>query len=177
MAFFPEGQGRLKLLILYTIKKFRTPISREQLCTAIATVDDADFFDVSQLVAELEQEMYIIAVPARDQHLLYLTPKGEEMVTTFECEIPKSARDEVAGYADDNRERIKRSNCVFCDSLPKPDGSWILTLALLEREGTMFEMKIHMPDAKLTNTAMDVWLNDAENVYTQILKRLTRSMD
>ena len=172
MAFFPEGQGRVKLLMLYIIKRFRTPISREQLFTAMSEVDDTSFFDVSELVAELENEMYVIAVPARDQHLLFLTERGEELVETFEMELPRSARDEMIGYADEHREEVRRANNVFCDALPKPDGSWEVQLALLENGTTLFEIDLRVPDAKTANRARENWLKDADGIYLGILTRL-----
>lgn len=174
MAFFPEGQGRVKLLMLYIIKRFRTPISREQLYTAMATVDDATFFEAGELIAELEREMYLVAVPARDQHLLYLTERGEELVETFEMELPRSVRDEMIGYADEHRAEVRRSNNIFCDALPRPDGSWFVQLALLENGATLFEMDMLMPDAASANRVRENWLKDADGIYIETLTRLNR---
>lgn len=175
MAFFPEGQGRVKLLMLYIIKKFRTPVSREQVYTAMVRVDDTGFFEMSELLAQLEAEMYVLAVPARDQHLLYLTERGEELVETFERELPRSVRDEVEGYVDENRESVKRSNCIFCDALPRPDGSWMVDLALLEKDAPLFELKLHVPDSKMANAAREAWLREADSIYLDLFTRLTRS--
>lgn len=175
MAFFPEGQGRVKLLMLYIIKRFRTPISREQLYTALAAVDGATFFEACQLIAELEKEMYLIAVPARDQHLLYLTNRGEELVETFEMELPRSVRDEMIGYADEHREQVRRANNIFCDALPKADGSWEVQLALLENGATLFEIDLRVPDAKTANRARENWLKDTDGIYFETLTRLNRT--
>jgi hypothetical protein len=177
MAFFPEGQGRVKLLMLYIIKRFRTPVSREQLYTALAAVDGATYFEACQLIAELENEMYLIAVPARDQHLLYLTDRGEELVETFEMELPRSVRDEMIGYADEHRDEVRLANNVFCDALPKPDGSWEVKLALLEREGAVFEMELRVPDAKTANLVRENWVGGADSIYIDVLNRLTEGRE
>lgn len=175
MAFFPEGQGRVKLLMLYIIKKFRTPVSREQVYTAMVRVDDTGFFEMSELLAQLEAEMYVLAVPARDQHLLYLTERGEELVETFEREIPRSVRDEVEGYADENRESVKRSNCIFCDALPRPDGSWMVDLALLENGAAVFELKLRVPDSRTANRVRENWLKNADGIYLESYLKLNGS--
>lgn len=173
MAFFPEGRGRVKLLMLYIIKKFRTPISREQLYTAMVNADDTGFFEMSELCGELEQEMYVIAVPARDQHLLYLTERGEELVSAFEMELPRSVRDEMAGYADDHRDEIRRSNCIVSDALPQADGSWKLSLAILENENVLFEINLRMPDSHSTYAAQKIWYEQADDIYIDLLKKLS----
>ena len=177
MAFFPEGRGRVKLLMLYIIKKFRTPISREQLYSALVNVDDTDFFEMSELCAQLEQEMYVIAVPARDQHLLYLTERGEELVETFERELPRSVRDEAAGYADEHRGEVRRSNCIYSDAVPQGDGSWKLTLAILEKEKTTFEINLNMPDSHSAFIAQRNWYRDADSIYIDLLTRLSENSD
>ncbi len=173
MAFFPEGQGRVKLLMLYIIKKFRTPVSREQLYTAMVNADGTGFFEMSELMAQLEQEMYVIAVPSRDQQLLYLTERGEELIAEFEREIPRSQRDEIDGYAEEHRAEVIRENCVYCDSLPRPDGSWLVKLALLERDGVLFGIDLRVPDSRTANLARENWLKDADGIYLQTLMKLT----
>ncbi|MBR4659055.1 MAG: DUF4364 family protein [Clostridia bacterium] len=177
MAFFPEKQGRVKLLMLYIIKKYRTPISREQLYTALVNVSDISFFEMSELCAELEQEMYVVAVPARDQHLLYLTERGGELLDTFERELPRSERDEAAGYADDTRDRVRRDNCIVSDALPQGDGSWKLNLAILENENTLFEINLHMPDSHSAFIAQRQWYKEADDIYIGLLKRLSEEKE
>lgn len=173
MAFFPEGQGRVKLLMLYIIKKFRTPVSREQLYTAMVNADGTGFFEMSELMAQLEQEMYVIAVPSRDQQLLYLTERGEELIAEFELEIPRSQRDEIDGYAEEHRAEVIRENCVYCDSLPRPDGSWLVKLALLERDGVLFGIDLRVPDSRTANLAREKWLREADAIYLDMFTRLT----
>lgn len=174
MAFFPEGQGRVKLLMLYIIKRFRTPVSREQVYTAMAEVDGTGFFEMSELMAQLEQELFIVAVPSRDQHLLYLTQKGEELVEAFERELPRSVRDEMVGYTDEHREEIRRANNVFCDALPRPDGSWMVDLALLENGAAVFELKLRVPDSRTANRVRESWLRNADGIYIETFTRLDR---
>lgn len=173
MAFFSEGQGRVKLLMLYIIDRFRTPITKEQLYTAMVTADDTGFFEMSELLAELEQEQYILAVPVRQQQLLYLTEKGMRLTREFEREIARSVRDEVAGYADEHREELRRKNCVVSDALPQPDGSWRLTLSMLEMNDVRFEISLLMPDSASTFRAQQHWAREADSIYLDLLTRLT----
>ena len=84
MAFFSGGQGMVKLLMLYIIERFRTPITREQLYTAMVNVDDTGFFEMSELLAELERDRYLLTAPVRQQQLLFLTEKGAALVKAFE---------------------------------------------------------------------------------------------
>lgn len=163
----------VKLLMLYIIKKFRTPITREQLYTAMVNADDTGFFEMSELLAELEGSMYILTVPVRQQQLLFLTEKGARLVDTFEREIARSSRDEIDGYAEEHREAIRRENCVVTDALPRGDGSWNLDLAILDGNSVAFGINLLMPDSHSTYVAQQRWLADADKIYLELLNRLT----
>ena len=173
MAFFTEGQGRVKLLMLYILLRFRTPVTREQLYTAMVRVDDTGFFEMSELMAELEQEQYVLAVPVRQQQLLFLTEKGVRLCEAFEREIARSVRDEVIGYTNEERENVRRSNCIVSDAVPQADGSWRLTLSILEKDSVLFEISMHLPDSASTYRAQQSWARDADAIYIDILNRLT----
>ena len=174
MAFFTGGQGKVKLLMLYIIERFRTPITKEQLYTAMVTVDGTGFFEMSELLAQLEQEKYVLSVPVRQQQLLYITEKGARLTAAFEREIARSVRDEVMGYADEHREAIRLENCVVTDALPRGDGSWSLNLAILENKSAAFEINMLMPDSHSTFVAQQRWLAGADEIYLDLLKRLTQ---
>ncbi|MCR5808252.1 MAG: DUF4364 family protein [Clostridiales bacterium] len=173
MAFFTEGNGRAKLLILYILEKFRTPVTREQLYTAMAAVDSTGFFEMSEMTAELEQEQYLLAVPVRQQQLLFITEKGSELCAAFEREIARSVRDEVIGYADEHRDEVRRSNCIVADARPLADGTWMLTLSMLEKDSVLFEIDLRLPDAHMARLAQRHWMSEADSIYLDLLSRLT----
>ncbi|MBO4384409.1 MAG: DUF4364 family protein [Clostridia bacterium] len=172
MAFFSDGDNRVKLYILYIVKCFRTAVTREQVFTVLSEVDGTDYFKVCGLAAELEREQYLLSVPSKLSQLVYLTEKGIKLSETFDKEIPKSVRDEIVGLTDERRAEVRRQNSVSADAEPKPDGSWELELALIEKGGVTFEMKLRMPDAASAAAAERKWLNEADGIYLGILERL-----
>ena len=173
MAFFSGGEDRVKLIILYILKAFRTPITWEQLYTALAYQDGPGFFEAGRLYNELAAEGFIVSVPAKGQQLLSLTEKGETACSLFANEIAKSVRDSAEAYAEANREAFKRANCVVSDAKPLPGGAWQLTLALLDNGGSLFEMNMRMPDAAYARRASRYWTEHSEELYMYLLKEMT----
>lgn len=172
MAFFSDGQNRLKLYLLFALKCFRTPVTREQLFAVLGAVDPADYFSVCSLAGELEEEQYLISVPVKERQLLYLTEKGEKLVSAFGAEIARSVRDEIVGLTDEARESVRRENCITAEAQPRPDGTWELTLALIDGEGELFSMTLRMPDAPSASNARRKWLAEAGNIYAGLFMEL-----
>ena len=173
MAFFSGGSDRVKLITLYILKAFRTPITWEQLYTALAYQDGPGFFESGRLYNELVAEGFIVSVPAKGQQLLSLTEKGSATCDLFKNEIAKSVRESVDEYAEANRDLFKRANCVVADSSPLPNGAWDLTLALLDNGGSLFEMHMRMPNAAYAQRARQYWAEHSEELYMYLLKEMT----
>jgi|GEM_PF-277338 len=173
MAFFSGGSDRAKLIALYVLKEFRTPITWEQLYTALAYQDGPGFFEMGEFYNELVAGGYIVPVPAKGQQLLSLTEKGAAACDLFQNEIARSVRDSVAAFADERREEFKRRNCVVSDAHPLPSGAWALELALLDNEGSLFELNMRMPDAPYAYRAQQYWAQNAERLYMELLQKLT----
>ena len=174
MAFFSGGSDRVKLITLYILKAFRTPITWEQLYTVLAYQDGPGYFETGELYNELAAEGYIVSVPVRGQQLISLTEKGAMTCELFSGEIARSVRESVEAFADEKREEYKRRNCVFADAKPLPGGAWDLTLALLDNGGSLFEMKMRMPAAGFAYRAQRYWAENAEALYMELLTRLTK---
>lgn len=172
MAFFSEGQNRAKLTVLYTLRCFRTPATREQIYTAFSAVDGTDYFTVCGLLSELEDEQYLLSVPVRGRQLICLTQKGLSICDTFETEIARSVRDELIGVTDEQREEVRRANCVTADAKPLPDGAWEMTFSIIEKDTVLFEMTVRTPDAASAAGAQRKWLNEADEIYPEIYARL-----
>lgn len=173
MAFFSGGNDRIKLITLYILKAFRAPITWEQLYTALAYQNGPGFFECGELYNELAAEGFIVSVPAKDRQLVSLTEKGAETCELFKNEIAKSVRESVDRYAEENREAFKRGNCVLADASPLPGGAWELTLALLDNGGSLFEMRMRMPNAAYARRAMDYWNAHSDEMYLRLMKEMT----
>lgn len=173
MAFFSGGSDRVKLITLYILKAFRTPITWEQLYTALAYQDGPGYFESGELYSELSSEGYIVSVPAKGQQLISLTEKGAMTCELFSGEIARSVRESVEAFADEKREEYKRSNCIVSDAKPLPGGAWDLTLALLDNGGSLFEMRMRMPASSYANRAQRYWAANAEALYMELMQRLT----
>lgn len=175
MAFFSGGSNRIKLITLYVLKAFRTPITWEQLYTALAYLDGPGYFEMGEMYNELAAEGYIVVVPAKGQQLVSLTEKGASTCELFQNEIAKSVRDAASALADEKRDEYKRSNCVVSDATPRPSGAWDLTMALLDNEGELFDMHIRMPNANYAYRAQQFWAQHAEEFYMRLMTELTES--
>lgn len=174
MAFFSGGDDRTKLLILYVLGAFRSPITPEQLYTAQLLCGGPQYFDFGQAYNELAEEGFIVCVPSGSLQLVSLTAKGQEANALFSKELARSARDAADAYAEENREAYRRSNSVTGEALPLAGGGYEVKLGIRDGAGTLFEVRLRLPTAQYASLARENWQTHAESIYLDLLTVLTR---
>lgn len=174
MAFFTDGEDRRKLLILYILKRSGIPLSREQLVLVLASNGGENYFDISARMLELEQNGYIATVPAYKLQLTVLTARGEEVVSLFDRNLPRSVRDTLDACIEAHRGEFHRENTSRVITTPLPDGGFDTTFALVEGGEAIFELRVKLPSAKYAQLAERNWDGLSEEIYLSTLMKLVR---
>ncbi len=174
MAFFSGGNDRIKLMTLYVLRAFRTPVAWEQLYTALSENGEPRFFELGEIYTELAAEGYLVSVPAGGRQLVQLTEKGRSTCELFMNELAKSQRDAIDAYAEEHREAFRRSNSVVARLDPLPSGGYEAVLSLLDATGALAEVKLRLPTSEYASRARQNWLDNAESLYRELMLTLTR---
>lgn len=174
MAYFSSGDDRDKLMILYSLRCCGMPVSREQLVTIMAENGAENYFDISERLVELEQNGYIASVPTYLLQMIVLTSRGEEALTLFEKNLPKSLRAALENYIDSHLRDFHRENTSRTISTPLPDGGFDTTFALVENGDAIFEVRLKLPSIRYARIAERNWDSISEELYLSTLLRLTR---
>ena len=72
-----------KLLLLYILTSLRDPISNYQLTEIVLENNLINYFTLQQYITELENSEFINFKAINDKKLLYITKKGENVLSFF----------------------------------------------------------------------------------------------
>ena len=159
MAFFSNGEDKLKLMILFTLECAEMPLSREQIATVMSENGVENYFDVCEHIIDLEANGCIASVPTFKMQMIVMTPRGEEIMNLFGKNLPKSLRE--------NTSRIITT--------PLPDGGFDATFALVENGDAIFEIRIKLPNAEYTRLAEKNWEAQNQKIYIDTLLALVKT--
>lgn len=132
MAFFSNGEDKLKLMILFTLECAEMPLSREQIATVMSENGVENYFDVCEHIIDLEANGCIASVPTFKMQMIVMTPRGEEIMNLFGKNLPKSLRESIEGFVGSNKDEFRRENTSRIITTPLPDGGFDATFALVE---------------------------------------------
>lgn len=175
MTFFSNGEDKYRLVALYILRRFNTPISHEQLVTVMVENGMENFFDVSSGILDLEENGYIASVPTITMQMVILTKKGEETIALFDKTLPKSLREALDEYVDSHIGEYKMANTSRVVVEPVPDGGVKAVFAIIEGGESIFEIRIMLPDIKVAQTAEKNWDRVNEELYVHVLQQLIKN--
>ena len=156
MAFFSNGEDKLKLMILFTLECAEMPLSREQIATVMSENGVENYFDVCEHIIDLEANGCIASVPTFKMQMIVMTPRGEEIMNLFGKNLPKSLRESIEGFVGSNKDEFRRENTSRIITTPLPDGGFDATFALVENGDAIFEIRIKLPNAEYTRLARKI---------------------
>ena len=79
MAFFSNGEDKLKLMILFTLECAEMPLSREQIATVMSENGVENYFDVCEHIIDLEANGCIASVPTFKMQMIVMTPRERRL--------------------------------------------------------------------------------------------------
>lgn len=167
---------KTKLLILFILDKYETPISQE-LLSQMCCVDNnwIPYFCFAHFVDELVGARFVIKKPDRhskDDYLLTISEDGKVCLSYFYSSIFKSVRDDVAEYIRNNKLKYRKKQEFVCTSQPNPDGTYTVNCMVLNGETTMFELKFAVPTKSKAISVAQKWQESAPEVYRTYVEML-----
>ncbi len=165
----------MKFAVLYAVKQFKAPISMS-LTYEIFTWDKEimEYFDLSEVLAELLEDGYIIRKFYRDEEAFCLTESGESACLYFKQRVPKSVRTRI----DDAIGRVKYDelvdpNGVITEIIYAAEDQYMAKCIVMEDKVPMLELSINMGRRYHAERVAEHFKKNAKNIYDEILKICT----
>lgn len=158
-----------KLLILFILDKYETPISQE-LLTQMCCIENnwVPYFCFDHFIEELTNARFVFKKPDphnKEDYLLSVSEDGKVCLGYFYSSIFKSVRDDVAEYIKKNKLEYRKKQEFRCSSEQNADGTYTVTCMVLNGETVMFELKFTVPTKAKASVIEKKWQTSAPEVY------------
>lgn len=162
----------MKFAVVYAIKQYKAPISMS-LTYEIFTWDKEimEYFDLSEVLAELLEDGYIYEKYYRNEQAFCLTESGEAAYLYFKGRIPYSIReriDEAIGKA--KYDEIVDPNAVKAEVVLAAEEQYMARCSILEDKVPMMELSINMGKKIHAERVAEYFKKNSKRIYEEILK-------
>lgn len=158
-----------KLLILYIIDNFNHKLKENDLSYFVLDIELFNYFYFKQYLEELESSGLVLFDGDKKY---YLSQDGQEALNIFYDQIPE----ENINFLDEKMENF-RQNLVLKNSVSgkiiEEKGLNYAHLKIRDDEIDVLDLKIETADKEMAKKISANFKNNAENIYSDILKILT----
>lgn len=164
-----------KLLLLYIIKNIKVPISNGQLTEIILENGFINYFTLQQYITELVSSGFLNYENKNDKKLLFLTDKGDKVLTLFKNRISNAKILIVDNYIKDRIENIKNELSLTADYTIDDKDNFIVNLKALENDSILIDLKVSVASNKQAMNICNKWKTNSSEIYNKIMQLIINS--
>lgn len=165
----------MKFAVLYAIKQYKAPISMT-LTYEIFTWDKniMEYFDLSEVIAELLEDGYIVKKFYRNEEAFCLTESGETAYLFFMDRVPFSIRtriNEAIGRV--KYDELIDPNSVRAEVVYAADEQYMAKCSIFENKVPVLELSLNMGKKFYAEKVAEYFKKNSQKIYEEILRICT----
>lgn len=172
MFFFPPGDSRNKMLVLYFLNALKLKLTKDQISEFALESDVIPYFELQKTIYELEESGYIAAFPMPYGQTYCITASGYKALEYFSDRIPQSQRNNLDMHAEEKREKLRKMTQFKANIDKAHNDTYSVEMSVFEGEDTMLKVSVLLPDLQTARKAVQNWENSSQIVYKTIIENL-----
>ena len=164
-----------KLIILYLLKKLKSPVISTQLTSIILDYHYMDFFSFHQHINELLAEGHVTSsspegVPGTTKQCLYgISSKGEALLEELTGLIPPVEKNRIDRTASSLRAHVREEIAVTADYTPIDRHRNTVCLKISEGDTDIIKIEMLTGSGKDARMLCKKWKSNTQELYSRIV--------
>ncbi len=162
-----------KLVLLYVLDQMEIPVTRDTLNEMCCSQNSwLSYMLLTQILPELIDARFLVSCVSSGNEYFKITQEGRDCLDYFFTKVPASLRKEISAYIKKNRQSYKRKQEYFRDYYKNADGTYTVSLKILDPTGSKLELKLNVANRAEAKVVFNKWNASASDVYSAIYKIL-----
>ncbi|MFZ7130798.1 MAG: DUF4364 family protein [Eubacteriales bacterium] len=172
MLFDSENILENKLIILYALSHFKSPLTKEQMTQIILENIQISYFDIYFLIDSLKEDDFIIEVIENDQEFYTISEKGSASLSLFTNRIPLYIKEIIDMFIQQNKDKILKHVRYIATYLKQGDEDFVVNLKIIENDVKLLDIYLNVVNKKQAEFVCDNWKKNGNSLYVNILNIL-----
>lgn len=171
----PNTDYEVRILICWLIRELGSPVTPEQLNTALVGEGLVNYFELAGAMSQLTATGHLVetfedrADPST--HLLALSELGGKTAETFQNDIPRTVRDKAIKVLRRcvMQDRFERENLA---EITETEDGFCITLAIRDIGNDLLRLSLYAPTREVCETMKQNFIGDPTVAYRAVLSSL-----
>lgn len=165
----------MKFAALYALRQYKAPMQESRLYEIFTWDKDImEYFDLSEVLAELLEDEYIFKKYYRNEETLALTEKGEAAHLFFKERVPYSIRARIdSAIGRIKYDELADPNAICAEVVLAAEEQYMARCSINENKVPVMELSLNMGKKLQAQKVAAYFKKNADRIYTEILKLCT----
>lgn len=161
-----------KLIILYMLDRAEGDVTQAMLSSFLLESGYANFVSLAESYDQLEKRGLVRIVMVGEKKFLHLTEAGRQAYGFFWRQLSPLIRAQADEWLRENGQKIREDREVTAVYEKMTSGVYEVRMSVRERDTTLLEVKISVPDAASAAEIADKWEEKNTAVYQYLIENL-----
>lgn len=161
-----------KLIILYMLDRAEGDVTQAMLSSFLLESGYANFVSLAESYDQLEKRGLVRIVMVGEKKFLHLTEAGRQAYGFFWRQLSPQIRAQVDDWLRENGQKIREDREVTAVYEKMTSGVYEVRMSVRERNATLLEVKLSVPDAASAAEIADKWEEKSTAVYQYLIENL-----
>lgn len=161
-----------KLIILYLLDRAEGEIAMDRISSFLLEKGYVNFVSLMQTYAQIEESGLVRSKTSADRCFYYITAEGRQTLQLFGSHLGRDIRKQADEFLLCEGAALRDEQSVKADCIPAENGMYNVVLKVLERNESVMEIKLQVPDRGLAEEICRKWPEKNEQIYNSLIENL-----
>ncbi len=161
-----------KLIILYMLDRSEGEVTQGMLSSFLLESGYANFVSLAESYDQLEKQGLVRIFMRGDKKFLDLTDAGRQAFGFFGRQLSPQIRMQADAWLIENGQKIREEREVSAVYEKMTSGVYEVRMSVKEKDVTVLEVKISVPDAASAEAIADKWEEKNVDIYQYLIEKL-----
>ena len=166
-----RSRADIKALICYALRNLDQPLTSDQLNEIMLGKGLANYFDVSQALAELVVNGSVTSAYRDGRECLLLSGEAALASDILERELPKAIREKALNAGVEILTRARRERETKIDIEPSGSG-YSVTFTISDGSDVLMRLSVYAADSRQAEHIKNNFLSDPVRIYSGVIAAL-----
>lgn len=161
-----------KLIILYLLDRAEGEIAMDRISSFLLEKGYVNFVSLMQTYAQIEESGLVRSKTTADRCFYYITAEGRQTLRLFGSDLGRDIRKQADEFLLHEGAALRSEQSVKADCIPAENGMYNVVLRVLERDESVMEIKLQVPDRGLAEEICRRWPEKNVKIYNSLIENL-----
>ena len=161
-----------KLIILYLLDRADGEIAMDRISSFLLEKGYVNFLSLMQTYAQIEESGLVGSRTSGDRCFYHITAEGRQTLKMYSLDLGKDIRKQADEFLVSEGAELRSEQSVRADCVPAENGMYNVILKVLERNESVMEIRLQVPDKGLAEEICRRWPEKNEKIYNSLIENL-----